>query len=224
MKRIPENGPMDDINEVDAFDRLSKDYLGIVEKSLVRRVVRFANLSKYEREPLIIDIGAGPGNIPIRIAGQDSKSVLIALDLSLPMLMKAKENIRKSNLDDRVLLVCASSEHLPFRDNTFDFSYTNFTLHHLPDPTRTVAEVVRVAQIGKRFIIRDLRRPPRWLIPFYMKVFGASYNPEMKKMYLESLAAGFSFAEMRQLSRAINCLKLSIRRIFITYISIEGEK
>ena len=215
---------MDDINEVDAFDRLSKNYLGIVEKSLVRRVVSFANLLKYDRASLILDVGAGPGNIPIRVARQDSKAALVALDLSLPMLMKAKDNIRKANLEGRVLPVCASSEHLPFRDNTFDFSYTNFTLHHLPDPTRTVTEVVRVAQIGKRFIIRDLRRPPRWLIPFYMKVFGASYNAEMKKMYLESLEAGFSFAEMRKLSKAINCLKLSIRRIFITYISIEGEK
>ena len=224
MKRKPENGPMDDLIEVAAFDNLSKNYLGVVERSLVRRAVCFAGLLKYDKAPLIIDVGAGPANIPIKIAHKAPESVVVALDLSLPMLFKAKDNIREAGLEGKVIPVCASSENLPFKDNTFDFSYTNFTLHHLPDPTRSIAEVVRVADFGKRFIIRDLRRPPRWLIPFYMKVFGASYDSEMKKMYLESLEAGFSFREMRLLSKTINCLKLRVRRIFITYFSIEGEK
>jgi ubiquinone/menaquinone biosynthesis C-methylase UbiE len=64
-------------------------------------------------------------------------------------------------------LLCGSGEHLPFADASFDAVCEFGILHHVPQPERVVAEMLRVAR--KAVVIADSNRfgqgprPMRWL-------------------------------------------------------------
>ena len=142
--------------------------------------------------------------------------------MSLNMLKKAKSNIKETGLEDRIFLVCADADYLPFKNETFHFVCSHSTIHHLSDPLQAIHEMIRVLRKESRFIIRDLRRPPSVLLEMYVRIFGLPYDWLMKKMYRESLRAGFTFNEMKNISKSIKDAVVIARRFFITHVGIEG--
>lgn len=219
MKRVPENGAMDDPREVESYDQLSRQHLGLVERKFIQRLL---SLLKSKRRPLVLDVGAGPGNIPLELARRREDARLVAVDLSSGMLRLAREKFRGQGLTGQFRVVCAHSEHLPFRDGTFDTAFTHSTLHHLADPRPSLSEIARVTAPGSPFLIRDLRRPPAPLVALYVSLFGMGYDKLMKKMYRESLHAGYTFREMRAFAAGIACAAARATRFFVTHVGIEG--
>lgn len=49
------------------------------------------------------------------------------------------------------ILVCCSSEYLPFSNKSFDFTYSKELLEHVDDPLKTLRELIRVTK--KRLLI-----------------------------------------------------------------------
>jgi len=66
---------------------------------------------------------------------------VIAADLSLDALRRAKERARRYGLD--YALVVADAEHLPFRNGAVDLTFVHDGLHHLPDPIPAIREMIR---------------------------------------------------------------------------------
>ncbi|MCE5269747.1 class I SAM-dependent methyltransferase, partial [bacterium] len=95
MKRVPENGAMDDPREVESYDQLSRQHLGLVERKFIQRLL---SLLKSKRRPLVLDVGAGPGNIPLELARRREDARLVAVDLSSGMLRLAREKFRGQGL------------------------------------------------------------------------------------------------------------------------------
>jgi len=145
-----------------------------------------------------------------------------AVDLSSGMLRLAREKFREQGMPGRLLAVCAHSEHLPFRVGTFSAVYTHSTLHHLADPRASLDEIARVTAAGCPFLVRDLRRPPAPLVSLYVALFGMGYDSLMKKMYRESLLAGYTFSEMRAFASRIAGATARATRFFVTHVGIEG--
>jgi ubiquinone/menaquinone biosynthesis C-methylase UbiE len=222
MKREPEPGAMIAPEEVDAYDRTSKKYLKLVEKKFVKRVFNLLAQRKLLKEPLVLDVGTGTANIPIRFVHELSPAHFIAMDKSITMLKKARSNINDIGLRKRINLVCADAESLPFKEDSCDLVYSHSTIHHLVDPLKAIGEMVRVTGKGCQFIIRDLRRPPAFLLEFYVRIFGLGYDELTKKMYRESLRAGFTYKEMKNLARQIQNASVRARRFFITHVGLEG--
>ena len=222
MERLPETGAMVSAEEVEAYDRLSKKFLGLVEKKFVRRSLKLLNGKKVQEDTLILDAGTGTANIPIRFVRQLSSARLVAMDLSLKMLEQARSNIKNEGLEGRILLVCADAERLPFRNESFDLVFSHSTIHHLPRPIQAVTEIIRVTREGCRFIIRDLRRPPSFFLELYVHIFGFCYDRLMKSMYRESLRAGFTYKEMKNIASQVRGVVVKTRRFFITHVGLEG--
>lgn len=222
MNRVPEYEPMDDPDEIEAYDTLSKRYLRLVENLFVKRARRLLN--RNVPHPLILDIGVGPGHIPVRFSRNNPSARFVAVDLSLDMLRKTRENIARAGLGNKILLVCADAKNLPFRDESFSFGYSHSTFHHMTDPCPAIREMIRVMKQKAKFIIRDLRRPPSPFFEWYVRIFGYPYNALMKKMYRESLRAGYTFGEMKRICRSIDSAECTPRRFFVTHVGIEGIK
>lgn len=223
MLRVPESGAMNDPKEIESYDILSKKHLRTVEKLFIKRACTLLNKTKHDKK-LILDVGTGPANIPIKFIQYLPDSDILALDTSIKMLKTAKSKIAKAGLEKKINLICADAEQLPFKEETFNFAYCHSTLHHLENPHPAIQEIIRVLKKNSRFLIRDLRRPPFMLLELYVKVFGYSYTNCMKKMYRESLQAGFTFTEMKRLCKYITSSICKARRFFITHVGIEGIK
>jgi len=215
---------MDIDEEVESYDLLSKKYLGLVEKFFVRRLLKLLADKKLPKETVILDVGAGTANIPIRFARHFPSADFVALDLSLKMLWKARSNIEGAGLADCIFIVCAEADRLPFKEETFDLVFSHSAIHHLTSPIQALSEIVRVTRRGCRFIIRDLRRPRWCLLELYVQIFGFCYDRLMKKMYRESLRAGYTYGEMKKLSREIDQAVVKARRFFITHVGLEGTR
>jgi len=224
VERTPEIGAMDEPEEIDSFDRLSRRHLGVVERPFASRMASLLKKSNARGEPLVLDVGTGPASIPIRFLRKNRKARVVALDLSPNMLKRAKSNVSAAGLEGRLFLVCADAERLPFRDDTFDLVVSHFTIHHLPHPLTMLGEIVRVTREGCGFLVRDLLRPPPFLLELYVRVFGCRYDRVMKKMYRESLKAGFTFREMRELAEKTTGASVRAGRFLITEVGMEGVK
>lgn len=101
-----------------------------------------------------LDIGTGRGRMASGLAeyGYD----VVSLDESLEALKRAREFIRESGVEEKVLLMVGDGHSLPFLDETFDVVATYNALHHMRDYKRVLDEMVRVCKKGGKIVISEL--------------------------------------------------------------------
>lgn len=76
-----------------------------------------------------------------------------ALDISWGMLARCQENLSKWQLEAELFL--GNAEELPFCDESFDVVYHVGGINAFNDRARALAEMVRVARSGARFLVVD---------------------------------------------------------------------
>src|SRR5262245_28406514 len=99
-----------------------------------------------------LDVACGPGSVVLAFAGRVRRAV--GLDATAAMLDEARRAAAKSgaaNVEWHLGDVYA----LPFADGTFDIISCRFAFHHLEEPARAFAEMVRVARPGGRIVLCD---------------------------------------------------------------------
>ncbi len=106
----------------------------------------------------MLDIGTGPGEIPLLVRDRLPARALVAVDRAASMLRRAAGRLR-DRPSDRSHLVLADAKRLPFPNGRFHTVFSNTILHHLPDPRPFLEEAYRVVEPGGVLLIRDLFRP-----------------------------------------------------------------
>ena len=160
----------------------------------------------------LIDLGCGPGDIPIRLAGALPGWSIIGLDAGPNMLALARQAVSAANLQDRIELVLALlPEH--GMDQRFDAVVSNSLLHHLPDPMSLWHSVADLTRPGGYVQIMDLHRPDstaraRWLVDEH-----AAGAPEiLRQDFYNSLLAAWTIEEVRQQFEAGGLHELRLSR------------
>jgi ubiquinone/menaquinone biosynthesis C-methylase UbiE len=94
----------------------------------------------------IVDVGAGTGNLAVKLALDGRFDRVIAVDISAGMLGEASRSAEAHNV---VLETIANDMvRLPFADGSIDVVVGCAVLHHLPDPQAFLQEVRRVLKPG----------------------------------------------------------------------------
>lgn len=106
---------------------------------------RLEHLSKFAKDPKLLDIGCGTGFI-LELA-HDYYNELYGVDITPAMIKKAKNKFKTN----KIKLFLASSDNLPFSDSYFDVVTAYGFLHHLPILIDTFKEVHRVLKKGGIF-------------------------------------------------------------------------
>jgi ubiquinone/menaquinone biosynthesis C-methylase UbiE len=102
-----------------------------------------------------LDIGCGEGILTERFANRLGEGHVVGADLEDPKLRAEWEKRARPNLEFRTL----AGPDLPFADNEFDIACAIEVLEHVPDPARTLTEMVRVA---RRHVLVSVPREPLW--------------------------------------------------------------
>lgn len=110
--------------------------------------------------PSVLDVGTGTALIPIELCERAAHVHIVAIDLAEHMLARAKENIARARLQDRVMLEKVDAKSMPYPNAAFATSVSNSIIHHIPEPSAVLAEMVRVTAPGGLVFVRDLARPP----------------------------------------------------------------
>jgi len=97
---------------------------------------------------LMLDCGCGTGTLLRKLAEQGG--LFVGVDLSKNMLELARKGTTAAkNID----LTCADADNLPFKSGIFDCVVSFTMLGNLPDVTRTIRELERVASDSAQIIL-----------------------------------------------------------------------
>lgn len=201
LDRKPEPEVMDAADEVEAYaSAAAQAYLDAIDNTLVEQALALGSPNGPLRGRLL-DIGTGPGGIPLKIARRCPDLRVVGIDYSAEMIRAAQRAAREQGLSDRAAFLVGNASRLSFPDASFDFVLSNSLLHHLHDPVPALGEMARVAQPEGVILLRDLRRPVRLAFPLHVRWYGRYYSGLMKKLYIDSVRAAYTGEEVADLLR-----------------------
>ncbi|HEY7100127.1 MAG TPA: class I SAM-dependent methyltransferase [Mycobacteriales bacterium] len=102
----------------------------------------------------VLDVGTGPGRLPVEIARHNPQVWVTGLDVSPRMIEAAKAAIEPGQ---QVIAEVGDVAKLPYRDGSVDLIVSTLSQHHWPDRAAALAELARVLAPGGRIWIYDLR-------------------------------------------------------------------
>ena len=165
----------------------------------------------------MLDIGTGPGHIPLLVCERVPDCHVVAVDLAEHMLAYARRHVAASPHASRIELVKADAKGLAFPDGSFDTVFSNTILHHIPEPEAFVAEAARVVAPGGLLLIRDLYRPPTPArAQELVRTHAAGATPSQAELFRASLHAALTPDELAALVRRLPLPSASI--------SIDGDR
>ena len=98
----------------------------------------------------ILEVGVGTG---ISLPDYARRNRLVGIDISAPMLRKAKERVDALGLSNVDALAVMDAKHLAFPDDSFDVIVAQYVITAVPDPEATLDEFVRVLKPGGEIIL-----------------------------------------------------------------------
>jgi ubiquinone/menaquinone biosynthesis C-methylase UbiE len=192
MHRTLEPEVMDTAEEADGYDAM--DHSG-PNQAFVERLVELGARGR------VLDIGTGPGHIPLLLCERIPGCTVLGIDLSRHMLRHAERHRAASPYKERVSFALADAKGLDFPDSAFDTVCSNTILHHIPDPRPFLAEAWRVLEPGGVLLIRDLFRPPtpRRALEL-VQLYAAGETPYQQELLRASLHAALEPDELRAIA------------------------
>ncbi len=115
------------------------------------------------KEGLILDMGTGPGYLPIEIIKNSSKIKIVGIDLSRKLIQMALDNAQKAGFTERLEFSVGNSAKLHFDDASFDMVLSTGMLHSLKDPVKVFREMYRVLKKGGQAWIFDPAKVARYI-------------------------------------------------------------
>jgi len=98
----------------------------------------------------ILDVGIGTG---ISLSDYAPHNRISGVDLSEPMLKKARERVLSQKLDNVEIIAVMDVNHLGFADESFDVVLAQYVVTAVPDPEAALNEFVRVCKPGGEIIL-----------------------------------------------------------------------
>jgi len=142
-----------------------------VDRSWRRKVVKV--ISETYRNPLILDVATGTCDLAIEAMKLDPVHIT-GIDISPRMLDLGREKIRRKKLEQKIDLVQAESEKIPFSDGSFDVAMVAFGVRNFRDRQKGLSEMNRVLAANGMIIVLEFSRPEhfpfRQMYFFYFRV------------------------------------------------------
>ena len=189
------------------FDTISGNYDGL------NRVISFGVDVKWRKKVLalvaaknpqtILDIATGTGDLAILMTNT-SATKIIGLDISDGMLEVGRKKIADKKLSDKIEMMLADSENMPFEDNAFDAITVAFGVRNFEHLEKGLSEIFRVLKPGGIFVILETSNPTKFpfkqgyvfytknILPLIGKLFSKDNSAYS---YLSESASVFPFGE-----------------------------
>ena len=142
IERIP--GPMASVYEK-ATRMVLETYYSQVAKEIVSRL----------KSGVILDLGTGPGYLPIEIVKRAPSIRVDGIDLTAKLIRMAQENAMKAGVADKLHFEVGDAAELRFEHSSYDMVISTGMLHMLKDPVKVLKECYRVLKTDREVWIYD---------------------------------------------------------------------
>lgn len=204
MGRIPEPELMDDPKQAEAYARadFEAENQGFIE--------RFKEYFSEFSQGTVLDLGCGPGDIPIRFAKFYPACQVIGIDASAPMIRLGEQAVKEAGLSDRITLRCERYEEVAGA-RIADAVISNSLLHHLPNPLQFWQKIRQLVKPGAPVLVMDLLRPDSPEAAQAIVDQYATNEPDiLRRDFYNSLLAAFTEDEIGSQLARMNLTRLLI--------------
>src|SRR2546428_1314782 len=152
MNRILEPELMEDEAQVLAYAAadFEEDNQGFLD--------RFREYFPEFTEGHILDLGCGPGNMPVRFARALPSCRITGVDASEPMIGLAGVAVKQAGLADRITFRCERFQGVSLVEPV-DAAVSNSLLHHVPNPLQFWYRLRQLVKPDSPVLVMDLLRP-----------------------------------------------------------------
>lgn len=189
------------------FDAISNEYDGLnrvisfgIDTSWRKKVIQLVKETNPSR---ILDVATGTGDLAIAMADSNA-SEIIGLDISAGMLSVGQKKIDQRKLSEKIKMVQADSENLPYPVNYFDAITVAFGVRNFENLNKGLAEINRVLSPGGIFVVLETSVPTKFPFKqgyqFHSKVILPTVGKLFSKdksayTYLSESASKFPYGE-----------------------------
>jgi len=204
MPRVLESELMEDPKQAEAYAGadFAEENQGFVE--------RFKEYFPEFSQGLVLDLGCGPADIPIRFASLYPACQVIGIDASAPMIRLGEQAARQAGLSSRITLRCERFDDVAGA-NIADAAISNSLLHHLPNPLLFWHKLRQLVKPGAPVLVMDLLRPESPEAAQAIVDQYAAGEPDMlRRDFYNSLLAAFTEDELGSQLARMNLTRLLI--------------
>jgi 2-polyprenyl-3-methyl-5-hydroxy-6-metoxy-1,4-benzoquinol methylase len=204
MKRTLEPELMDDPEQALVYARadFEKENQGFID--------RFREYFPEFTKGHILDLGCGPGDIPVRFARALPSCRITGVDASEPMIRLASVTVKQAGLADRITFRCERFQGVSLVEPV-DAAVSNSLLHHVPNPLQFWYRLRQLVKPGSPVLVMDLLRPDspeeaQAIVDRY-----AAKEPEiLRRDFYRSLLAAFTEDEVAAQLAEMNLSRLIV--------------
>ena len=219
MQRILEPELMDDLEQAKAYAEADFDEPNTL---FVQLFVQYSR--KWGGRGTILDLGCGPGDIAIRLAGAFPECEVHGLDGSEAMLDLADAaKGRAGDVGSRVRFIKGLVPSAQLPNERYDAVISNSLLHHLHDPSLMWSTIKKYAAPGVPVFVMDLVRCETMQQAQQLVETYAADDPEVLRTdFYNSLLAAFEIAEVRKQLDDAGLSSLHIEQVSDRHLAVWG--
>jgi 2-polyprenyl-3-methyl-5-hydroxy-6-metoxy-1,4-benzoquinol methylase len=173
-------------------------------------VDRFREYFPEFNEGHILDLGCGPGDIPLRLARALPSCRVTGIDASAPMIRLAEQTALEARLSARVSFRCERFQDMAGASQA-DAAVSNSLLHHVPHPLQFWTRLRQLVKPGSPVLVMDLLRPESPEAAQAIVDHYAANEPEvLRRDFYNSLLAAFTEDDIGAQLARMNLTRLLI--------------
>lgn len=145
-------------NDVERFSNLETGQVATIDAQKSLELLTEASKRIIPNAQNLLDIGCGAGNYSLKMLTKISNLNCTLVDLSRPMLDKAKERVT-AKTNSKVKTIQGDIREVDLKENSFDIILAGAVLHHLRDDNdweTTFDKLYRLLKPGGCLMISDL--------------------------------------------------------------------
>ncbi len=148
------------------YDRINRVLSFGMDQGWRRKVAQNLPAKKNLR---LLDLATGTGDQLISLF-EHGASIYKAsgIDLAKEMLLIAKDKVSLKLYKDKIDLICADAQKLPFPENTFDAATFSFGIRNVPNPLLALQEIYRTLKPQGKCLILEFSLPPQPIRGMYL--------------------------------------------------------
>lgn len=145
-------------------------------------------LLKASQPKKILDIATGTADFAIEALSLNPDSVT-GVDISEGMLKLGEEKIKNKKLGQKIKLMLADSEKLPFGDNSFDAITVGFGVRNFENLENGLRDMHRVLKKNGTVVILEFSKPTQFPIKQFYAFYFSVICPMVGKLFSKDNSA-----------------------------------
>jgi ubiquinone/menaquinone biosynthesis C-methylase UbiE len=177
---------------VEEYEALTDDFLHITASLIADEIHQLAG----DRAGTAVDLGTGPGSLVVELAARLPQTLIIGLDISLPMAQLARERARTAGARNAAFVV-ADVHYLPFQPQSLGMIVSHGSMHHWHGLDMALGEIKQVLAEGGFVYLSDLRRDAEDEV---VQHIASLLNEKQARAFLNSVRAAYTIEELASLT------------------------